>query len=145
MPGAPLACLQRKRLPEGMERLIRLFAWEPTPSASAVRNAARTESDAVTISDNDARVMCPISEKPMRCWREWQILPDGDVHMLFDPPEGYCDCSEVECGRIGGRGLCQGLSMKSTWEVCWENATRDLYDETRRDEVREYVRKQLYN
>ena len=132
-------------LPEGVEQLIKAFARQPTPSASALQKAMQKDTSFVTISDKRAAAMCLSCRMPVRCSREWHIHPDGNVEMVFETHEsccGYSDDSDSEPEYVLF-GVCDGLSEKSTWEVCWENVTGEMYYKRRHRDVREYVLKRL--
>ena len=103
----------------------------------------------MTVVDDNASTSCRGCDVPARCFREWQIFRDGDVHVFYTSAS-YCGCchtdSESEEDSESGfedTGVCEDLSGKSTWEVCWENYTGEPFYDRRRDEVRVYVLERL--
>ena len=75
-------------LPEEVKRLIRLFAWEPTPSAQAFRKAF--EGGAVVERKVPARCL-GCHRKLGKAYRKWVFEEDGRVLMEFCTNEGFCE------------------------------------------------------
>ena len=121
-------------LPEGVERLVKAFARQPTPSASALQKVL----DENSIIDLDVTGRCFGCGIPVRCPQEWVFCEDGAVGRVYHMT--HCDRCGEENDDVYEEEVCEGLSAKSTWEICWENARHDC---DRLDEVRKYVLERL--
>ena len=129
---------------ESVERLIKLFAREPTPSAYALHRATRRAKGSVPFFDTRARAPCVVCEAAVCGPRWWQVHRDGSAHMFYYDPSAYCvDCRGDWENAVVEVEVCQPLSGKSAWETRWENSTGECYNTVRKEELRAYVKEML--
>ena len=127
-------------LPEGVERLIKAFAQQPTPSAQALHAAMRQNG----IFDARARAPCQFCQATVCGARWWRILEDGSVHTFYHVPSAHCeDCRGDWEDGVEEAEVCQFMGRKSTWETMWENSTGEMFNVFCRDKVRSWVLKQI--
>lgn len=62
------------------------------------------------------------------------------MYMMYKDLDTYCfECRGNWEDAVEEVEVCQTLSSKSTWEICWENSTGEHYFAGRQEELRAYV------
>ena len=91
-------------------RIVRRFAYEPTPSAKAFR--AAFQGDAVV--EARAPMFCGGCQLPLpRCFRKWTFAEDGRVTMHFGEEDGLCpwclEDADLPCTGLVQTDVCAWL------------------------------------